>query len=255
MSLIWVTREGGGTSVSLSIEPRGRMFGALLDFALWRAGTSSERGIARFEHGGEGITSFPDTGIPGYAFVRGNAFVWTSDAEAARRSVDLMTRPPDSGGAGVSRFIEPERSRHALHGAVTTADGALARVLGWIAGDAPAGLQDAEPDLEGVEAMGFFVDVDSADTATGEVRLHFREDTPAERARESTIGIAARLSRLSAGEVVFTATPAPDAGPGVIRLEASGLETLDRRIEGLVESLFASIAKVDRSGTIVFDTD
>ncbi len=245
-SLIWIAREGRGTSITFSLQPRGRLIGSILDFTLWRAARSGEDHIARFEHEGEGVTSFPGTGFPGHLFVRGNTVVWSSDPDGARRSVDLMTGRHTPAGPTVARYAGPAEGQ-AIHGALARREGALARALASLPGDA---LDLTDEDLAEIEAIGFALDAVSADRATGEIRIHFPDPVPAERRRQITADFAARLARTPLDEVIVAASPAGD-DPGAIVLSLEGIDRLDERIGRLFDRAIDLIARADRDGVLI----
>ncbi len=236
-SLLWLTHGSGsgpvGHSLVLSLEPRGRMFGLLADFSLWKAGRSGGERIVRIEHGGEGITSFPGTGLNGHVFVRGNAIIWSSDLDTARHTVDLMNGA-SAAGETVARFM-PEPAAHTLGGAIAAGDGALAGALTFLPGEA---LDLSAQDTAGIAALAFAIDAQPGDAAAGEIHVHFQEEVPAERRAAVTADLAARLSRLALSGVTLQTAPRQEPDRGVIAISATGVSSLAEKLKtGLNEAI------------------
>jgi len=228
-SLLWLTHGSGsapaGHSIVLSLEPRGRMFGLIADFSLWKAGRGGGR-VARVEHGGEGITSFPGTGLTGHVFVRDNAIIWSSDLDTARHTVDLMNGT-SAAGETIARFI-PEPASHTLGGAIAAGDGALASALTFLPGEA---LDMSAQDTAGITAISFAIDAQPGDAAAGEVNVYFDEEVPAERRAAVTADLAARLSGMALSGVTIQTASRQDPDRGVIAINATGVSSLAEKLK------------------------
>lgn len=246
-SLLWLSHGSAsgpaGQSLVLSMEPRGRMLGLIADFSLWKAGRGSSERVARVEHGGEGITSFPGTGLKGSLFVRGNSFVWSSDVDTARHMVDLMNGSR-AAGETVARFM-PEPALHGLSGAITEEGGALATALAFLPG---TDLDLTPEQTAGIAAMAFALDAQPGDSASGEIHVYFEPDVTAERRAQVTADLAARISRLAIEGVTLQTAPRQEPDRGVIALNALGVSAIAERLKTAINEAFAWLQRLEREG-------
>jgi len=225
---VWTARQlpAGGEehTIALSLSPKGRLLGMLADVGLWKAGRAPDGHVERVEFEGEGITSFPGTGIPGQVFVRDNTFVWASDLDAARHAVTLMNAPregPPPESPLLAALQDP--AGHALYGAILNRSGSLARILALVPGEA---LDIPEARLAAVTAMSCVFDADSAKTGLGRIVIDFTQDATEESVGEVTREMADRLTALRLGGVTLHATGTQEPSRGVITVEAAGLDSL-----------------------------
>ncbi|HET9480304.1 MAG TPA: hypothetical protein VFP98_00980 [Candidatus Polarisedimenticolia bacterium] len=244
MEAIWLTRRGGPEAESyqltLSVAPKGRLFGMVFDFALWQAGRSEKPGISRASHAGEGITSFEVPGLRGHVFARGNRIVWSSDLATARHGIDRLLiaegaaagnaaspsgAGPEPGGAG-PRLIDfvPACEGQFACGAFLNEGGSLSRALQALAGEALEMTPDA---LGPVTSLSFVLDTRTEDHAEGEVRLRMREGTDPQAASALAASLAARISGLKPLGLEFAAAPAgADSSMAVLSLKVSGMKAV-----------------------------
>jgi hypothetical protein len=238
IEVVWSARrtDGGaeGHIISMSFSPRGGFLGLATDLALWRAGRSDDAKISRVEYGGEGITAFPGSPIPGNVFVRGNSIVWSSDLETARRAVDLVlarekpVETPAGDGAPRGDTTPPAvmalvpAAGHTLAGAIAGDGGAVARTLALLPGDA---LDVPESELSRAD-LSFAFDATSGDVAEGEVTLAFPPDAPTAGVAAAAEDFARRLGSLKWGDVAFEATPRIEGPRAILAVKATGLSTL-----------------------------
>ena len=210
------------------------------DFALWRAGRAEGGKITRVVYGGEGITAFPGTPIPGDVFARDNSIVWSSDLATARRAVDLvvacekaasMDEPakPDTGVAAAEPAVMrlmPPATGHTLVGAVDGEGGVAARCLALLPGTE---LDIPEEQLAGA-SLSLVLDATSADIANGELTLHFPAGTSAAAMENAANDLARRIVSLKWGQVTMEAAARVEPPLGVISIKASGLSTIYSRL-------------------------
>jgi len=245
-SILWLAHGEGtaaGHSLVMSVEPRGRMMGFIADVSLWKAGRGGGDHVSRVEHGGEGITSFPGTGIEGHVFVRGNTFVWSSGLDAARRTVDLMNGAL-AAGETIARYA-PDPAPRTLSGAIAQRDGALAGALTFLPGEA---LDVTAQDTEGIEALSFGIDAQPGDAAAGEIHLHFRDDVPAERRAAVTADLAARIARVAVGGMALQTAPRQEPERGVIDLTATGVSSTGAELKAWLNEAFRWLQRLEAEG-------
>ena len=234
IEMVWSAHRSSspaeGHILDLSFSPRGRLFGLMTDIALWRLGRGGQAKFSRVEYGGEGITSFPGTPLPGQIFVRNNSILWASDLDTARRAVDLVVarekQKPEAIQPAAALALLPDPAAHALVGYISGESGTAARCLALLPG---AELDLTEETLAGAD-LTFQLDASSGDTATGEVVMRFPPGT-AEAAMSTAAGQLSRgISSLKWGQVVFATTPSVESSRAVISVEASGLSTVYARL-------------------------
>lgn len=246
-SLLWLAHgpasEPAGQSLVLSLEPRGRMLGIIADFSLWKAGRGGSERVARVEHGGEGITSFPGTGLKGSVFVRGNSFVWSSDVDTARHMVDLMNGSR-AAGETVARFM-PEPASHGLSGAIAEGGGALTTALAFLPGTE---LDLTPEETADIAAMAFALDAQPGDAASGEIHVYFQPDIPAERRAQVTADLAARISRLTLEGMTLQTAPRQEPDRGVIALNATGVSAIGGKLKHAINEAFAWLQRLKHEG-------
>jgi len=240
--------EGDGERymLTLSLSPKGKLVGMIADIGLWKAGWAPDDHIARVEFGGEGITSFPGTKLPGQVFIRDNVFVWTSDLETARRAITRMNAPPQTppAAAPILALMPDTAPRgHAVYGALSNLEGSLSRCLALVPGET---LDLPAERLSPVTGISFVFDADTARTGKGRVTLRFAEGTPPETARELTTDIAGRIASLHFGGITLETTANEEGGAGAdgaIEVQADGLDGLKDWIEAGSDELRTTIEK------------
>jgi len=245
IEVIWSAHRTSSSAdaqmLDISFGPRGRFFGMMTDLALWKAGRSRQEKVSRVEYGGEGITSFPGTPLPGHVFVRDNQILWASDLEAARKAVDLVVASEKQGPAAATAPATmisqmPDPAAHPLVGVILGEGGAVTRSLALLPGtelDMPEGSL-------GLADLTFQIDAASGDTATGEITLRFPGETPAADIDAAARELARRLGSLTWGDVVVSASPRTEPSRAIIAVEASGLAKVHAR-------LLQEVVKVQRS--------
>ena len=228
-SILWLAHgagPGAGHTVVLSLEPRGRLLGLVADFSLWKAGRGGGERVMRDEYGGEGITSFPGTGVAGHVFVRGNSIVWSSDLETAHHMIDLMNGEL-AAGETIARFM-PEPGSHMLDGVIARRDGALGDALTFLPGTA---LDLTAEETAGIAAISFAIDAQPGDAAGGQIQVHFEEDVPAEVRAAVTANLASRISQVAIGGMALQTAPRQEPERGAIAITATGVSSIATEIE------------------------
>ena len=250
VELVWTGRRSRPDSerhvVSLSLSRGGRFFGMIADLALWRAGRQDNGKVARVEYGGEGITSFPGTPLQGQLFVRDNSFIWSSDLDAAKQAIDLLSH--DDGAAAATGVtvasLVPAGTGHLLAGAILNENGSLARSLSLVPGDS---LDLPAETVAAVQNLTFTLDTSSATDGTGEIIMSFAPDTPAGVIDAVAKEMSVRLAAVKMANVTIEATPRVEGLRAVLAVRVGGLDSV---ADPLLRTFTRSVKQVEslRSG-------
>ena len=250
LELVWTERrttEGPERHiVSLSLSHGGRFLGLFGDLMLWRVGRQAHEKIARVEYGGEGITSFPGTSLPGSLFIRDNSFIWSSDLDTAKKAVDLLShaaeenegQPPTTPSVGVASMIPPGTG-HALSGAIINENGSLSRSLWLVPGES---LDVPAETLATVQHLTFALDTTSATDGIGRIVLTFAPGTPAGTIASVAQDLCVRLAAVPIAKVTIAATPHLEEARAVLDLKIGGLDSVS---EPLLRSLKRTVRHVE----------
>ena len=227
--LVWTAhRAGEGPEthlVSLSVSPRGKIFGLAIDFTLWKMGRSAQPHFSRVEHAGEGITSFTGPFLPGSIFATGNRVVWASDLPTARLGVDLLAAPAEARAAASPPVLAllPRRAGALVAGAIANENGAVARSLALVPGGL---LKLPEQGGSALAGLAFSFDTISRSEGEGEVTLHFAPGTPQPVMEAVATDLAAQISGLAVKGLTLSATARYEDAKAVLLVRATGLESL-----------------------------
>jgi len=255
---IWslqTTEDGPAQILSLSLAPRGRLFGTAVDIALWKLGRSARAHVSRVEYADEGITSFPDTPIRGHVFARGNQLVWASSLGAARKAVDLMRSPTGRTPAGAAEALRLPKFDGLLSGAASGREPLLRWGLSLLAGGGSDSTEiGSEPVLEG---LTFTLATTSTDTASGEMVLSFAPGVDETTARRAAERAAANLSSAAFWGLTLEAAPRPptEGSRAILELKVAGLSHAAARLIAAASRLSTQLERADLGGLSAIEID
>ncbi len=237
-------------SLAFSMSPGGKFLGWVFDFTLWKIGRTAESGASRVVYANEGITSFPDKKFKGCVFVRGNVIVWSSDQPAAERMVDRLNGAPatDADGAPLTQAVAvlelmPEATTHLMAGAVINENGALLRSLGL----ATAKAADLPPAaMNRIASAAVVLDVASAADASGTVTLRFAPGVSEVEQMQTAQMLAAWIPGLRYADMTIVATPSVAPDKTTIAVQIAGLDTIQERLLGDLESLEDTLRDMEK---------